>query len=282
MGSQVPSTIVYTCTFDDYDHNFGPLVRTPNTRFLRYGTSRPNRWRIWEHRLVPAAMQLPTQTQTNRRFKFFPGDAALGCDIAIYVDGNILIRADLSPLIREFRESGADIALFRHPSGRTVGEEMDFALGRKISAQDGPLLQAQRETYRGLGLLDAPITENTIIFYRMNSSKVAELGKLWWKEFERFCKRDQVSLPFVLRQVAPKVHVWDWHFHAPSARNTYFARVPHRSPNSLVRLQNAAFFMKGDAYEYRALYGVIKVAGAVRNVPLHVLRLLRGRTDGGK
>lgn len=272
---QGPSAIVYTCTFDDYDYNFGPLVRTPNTRFLRYGTSRPNRWRIWEHLPVPDDMALETQTLTNRRFKFLPGAVLPDCDVAIYVDGTILVRADLSPLIAEFWDSGADIALFPHPSGRTVEQEMDFALEHKTPARDIPLMQAQRDRYREMGLLDMPVTENTIIFYRMAAPKVAEIGTLWWEEFERFSKRDQISLPYVRDRIAPKVHLWDWHFHAPSDRNRYFARAPHRRPSRLARLRAAAFFMKDHALEYRALHGAIKAAGALRKLPGGILRMSR-------
>jgi hypothetical protein len=280
MPAATLSTTIYSCTFADYDYTFGPLARTPGARFLRYGTSRPNRWRIWEHRPVPAAMTLPTQTMTNRRFKMFPGEAVPPCDVAVYVDGHILIRADLTPLIAAFWESGADIALFPHPSGRTLEQEIDFALAHSIPARDAPLAEAQRVRYRKLGLLETPVTENTILFYRMTSPAIAEIGATWWAEMERYSKRDQISLPYVLDRVGPRVHRWDWHFHAPSARNAYFARASHRPRGLAARTRRAAHFMKDYAPEYRALYGALKAGGALRALPGRALRRLRGAEDG--
>lgn len=277
MPLSIPSSIVYSCTFADYDYTFGPLARTPGARFLRFGTTRPNRWRIWEHRPVPDAMVRPTQTMTNRRFKMFPGEAVPPCDVAVYVDGHILIRADLTPLIAEFWESGADIALFPHPSGRNLEEEIDFALAHSIPARDAPLAEQQRARYRERGLLGAPITENTILFYRMTSPKVAAMGDLWWAEMERYSKRDQISLPYVLDRVSPRVHRWDWHFHAPSAGNAYFARSSHRPADLATRTRRAAFFMKDYAPEYRALYGVLRAGGLIRGLPGRILGQGRDR-----
>lgn len=279
MSASCPSSVVYSCTFADYDYTFGPLEKTPGAEFLRFGTTKPNRHGIWQHHPVPAAQEMPTQTLTNRKFKLFPGQTIPECDVAVYIDGNILVRADLSPLIQEFWDSNADIALFPHPSGRSLAEEIDFALDHKIPKEDVALAEAQREKYRALGLLDIPITENTILFYRMGSPKIAAIGDMWWQELEDYCKRDQISLPFVLHHVKPRVHLWDWHFQSPGDDNPYFARSGHRRANPLARMRGAAFFMKDYAFEYRALYGVLKAGGAVRNLPKQIARNMRGR-DG--
>lgn len=261
MSSSSPSSIVYSCTFADYDETLGPFARTPNTQFLRFGTSKPNRRRIWQHMPVPHQLQMETQTLTNRRFKLFPGDVLPECDVAIYVDGNILIRADLSPLIEAFWNSGADIALFPHPSGRTLENEIDFVLERTIPQEHAPLAEMQRQTYGELGILGQKITENTIIFYRMSSPKVAQIGQLWWHELKRYCKRDQISLPYVLNQLAPKVHYWDWHFHHPSEKNIYFARSPHLAKDPGRQFKKRAFFMKDFSTPYWVLATAISMGG---------------------
>ena len=110
MPDTLPHSVVYSCTFANYDYTLGPLMRTPNTDFLRFGTTSPNRHRIWQHKAVPAALEQNTQTLTNRYFKLFPAKVLPECDIAIYVDGNILVRESLAPIIREFWESDADVA----------------------------------------------------------------------------------------------------------------------------------------------------------------------------
>lgn len=247
------STVVYSCTFANYDYTLGPLARTPGAQFLRFGTTKPNRHRIWQHQPIPAHMEQKTQTLTNRRFKLFPGEVLPDCDVAIYVDGNILIRTDLTPLIREFWDSGADIALFPHPSGRTVEEEIDFSIGHTIPDEHTPLAEEQRRDYRPLGVLDRKISENTILFYRMGSPKIAQIGTLWWDHLERYCKRDQISLPYALQQVDPKIHYWDWHFHRASEKNIYFARSGHRAKTAMSRFKSIAFFMQEFSWPHRVV-----------------------------
>lgn len=264
MSGPIPSSIVYSCTFADYDYTLGPLTRTVNTRFIRFGNTRPNRRKIWQHKPIHGSLEKENQTLTNRNFKLFPANVLPECDVAIYVDGNILIRDDLSPIIKEFWDSGADIALFKHPSGRTLGQEIDFALEHKIPARDVSLTENQRQRYKELGLLDRPITENTIIFYRMNSSKVPQIGQLWWDELDQFCKRDQISLPYVLDRVAPKVHLWDWHFHYAAPDNPYFARHGHRQSKVLDRMRQVSHFMQDYSWEHRMIHKVLRSGGALR------------------
>lgn len=245
------SSVVYSCTFANYDYTLGPLARTPGAQFLRFGTTRPNRHRIWQHKPIPAHMTQGTQTLTNRRFKLFPGEVLPDCDVAIYVDGNILIRTDLTPLIREFWDSGADIALFPHPSGRSLEEEIDYSTGYTIPEAHTPLVEEQARIYRDADIMDHKISENTILFYRMRSPKVAQIGAQWWDHLERFCKRDQISLPYAIRQAQPKVHYWDWHFHNASEKNIYFARSGHRATDPFSRFKSVAFFMQEFSWPHK-------------------------------
>lgn len=264
-ASHAPArTIVYSCTYADYDYAFGPLMGTPNTRFLRFGDGRRGWSRTWTYVRVPADLAQPTQTLTNRYFKFFPGRVLPDCDVAIYVDGNILVRADLTPLVTEFLASGADIALFPHPSGRTVEEEIDFALRARIPKADRDKAERQRERYRALGLLDVPVTENTILFFRMSSPVVPRLGEVWWEEMAAYTKRDQVSLPYVLRETRPKVHVWSWHF--ADGTNPYFSRYPHRRGNWVRRLRDTAFVMHEHSALHAVLFSGLKFGGWVRGL----------------
>ena len=279
MPAPLPSSVVYSCTFANYDFTFGPLTRTPNAQFVRYGTTKPNWQGIWRHRPVPTEMEMANQTLTNRNFKFFPNLIAPKSDVAVYIDGNILVRADLSPLIQEFWDSQADIALFPHISGRSLEEEMEFAAVHSIPEHELGLLHSQRNKYELLDLLNTPVTENSILFYRRSSPKVTQIGEQWWKEIRRYCKRDQISLPFVLQQVEPRVHLWDWHFSKPTAKNLYFARHQHRPTGFIERNKSAAFFMKDYSIGYQALFGAIKVGGTIRGAQKNAFGYLRG---GGK
>lgn len=258
--------IVYSCSFRDYDYTIGPLERTHSCEFLRFGDSLRDRFGVWCHELVPDALRGDSQLLMNRRMKLFPERFLPDCDVAIYVDGNILIRADLSPLIVEFMESGADIALFRHPSGRTLNQEIDHALVYRIPSEDFQVTEEQRKRYASMGLLEAQISENSVIFYRMGSSKIARLGEAWWGELDRYSKRDQISLPYALQQSMASVYFWDWHFHSPSSKNLYFARYRHRRTGFLNQLRDRPHVLQEYSVRHRLIMESMKFAGSLRRM----------------
>jgi hypothetical protein len=228
---------IYSCTFSSYDFDFGPFAATTGARMLRFTDTPEIRRGLWERLAVPEeAARQPSQALINRYMKFFPMRFFAGSEVAVYVDGNILIKADLSPLLDEFRHSGADMALFPHPSGRTLDEEIDFAMRHRMKPDQRPLAEEQRARYHALGLLDHPITENSIIFYRLGSNVLPAFAEAWWQELQTYSHRDQISLPFALHEVPLAVHSWDWHF--KETPNPYFDRYPHRygSPHKQRRI----------------------------------------------
>lgn len=256
---------VYSCTFSNYDFDFGPFAATPGARMLRF-TDRPDiRRGVWERREVPEeAASQPSQTLTNRYMKFFPMRFFEDAEVAVYVDGNILIKSDLSPLIDEFRASGADIALFPHPSGRTLDEEIEFASRHRMKPEQRPLAEKQRDRYGAAGLLGNRITENSIIFYRLASADLFAFAQTWWQEMQVLTHRDQISLPFALHQVPLAVHRWDWHF--KETPNPFFDRYPHRygSPHNQRRI--AAEFLGKYRLDQRLLSYVIHPPKIVESI----------------
>ena len=73
------------------------------------------------------------------------------------------------------------------------------------------------------GELKVPLTENSLII-RRNNGIIKELNELWWKEYQEGSQRDQLSLPYALEQVKPKLtilpfsardnkYIYGWHQH---------------------------------------------------------------------
>ena len=254
---------VYSCTFDNYDYTFGPLVHTPATEFLRFGDWQPDYSSRWQHRHVPEKLKGLNAPLINRYLKFHPRLVAPGADVCVYVDGNIMIKTDLRPLIEEFVESRCDIALFPHPSGRTVEEEMDFAqtVGR-IGRDHAHRLTLQRERYAKSGTLSHPVTENSIIFYNMRSEKLDSISETWWYELTSYTHRDQVSLPHVLQKVQPRVKPWTWHFKDPE--NPYFLRHAHKHGSHFDIAKRKAYVLKDFSTLYAAKFLMLRLIGRAR------------------
>jgi hypothetical protein len=194
-----------------------------------------------------------SQTHANRYAKFFPHRVLPEADCSIYLDANILVLGDLTPLIGEFLASGADIGLFPHRERSTLAEEFEFCrqVG-KIPPSDVEKGLAQLRRYRDAGLPPDPtFTENAIIFRRHGNPALADAMELWWSELRSYTQRDQLSLPYVLFKSPLAVKIWDWNY---KYRNPYFVRYLHRRGP----LHDLNVFLKNKQFYGRlqhALYG---------------------------
>ena len=77
-----------------------------------------------------------SQTMANRYAKFFPQAVLPEVGCSVYLNANILVLGDLTPLIREFVNSGADIGLFPHRERSTLAEEFEFC--RRVGKSPPP------------------------------------------------------------------------------------------------------------------------------------------------
>jgi hypothetical protein len=225
-------TILYACANLAYDQIFSPVVASPGIEPVLFSDRRPRFVSGWNWRPMPEAAARLGPSLANRHAKFFPMKIFPEADYSIYIDANLLVIADLTPLLREFIASDADIGLFPHSARRDIHAEFDFckAVG-KIAPADHALGQAQLDFYRAEGLPeDHVFTENAIILRRHGRGEargeaLAAAMELWWDQLARFTKRDQLSLPYVLDRSDLRVKVWDWSYLAP---NPYFSRQIHR------------------------------------------------------
>jgi hypothetical protein len=268
------AAVIYSCAFKDYDFDFEPFATTPGAAMLRFTDARPYRG-VWERQPIPAeASSQGSQLLANRFMKMFPGRFLPDADVAVYVDGNILIKSALSPLLEEFRSSDADIALFWHRDARTLAEEIDFAIKHRVRAEQRDLALAQRARYEELGILDRPVTENSIIFYRPRRTVTQELGAVWWDETLAYAHRDQFSLPYALSVVPARVHHWSWHF--KSTLNPFFDQYPHRYGSRHNQRRLAAEFLGRYRLDQRVLSYLIHPPKIIESA-LKRIRPVKGR-----
>jgi hypothetical protein len=233
------SVVLYAWTNLAYEQVFSQVEATPGTEPVLIADRRPRFLGGWRWRPYPPEAAALGPALANRWCKFFPERIFPEAEISIYVDANTLILADLTPLVAEFRASGAAIGLFRHGERGDIVAELAFgkAVG-KIPPAEAATAEAQVAGYLAAGLPAAHLlTENGVIFRRHGAPGLDAAMALWWQELGRASKRDQLSLPYVLHATGLAAKVWDWSY---VAGNRYFERYPHR--RSL--LEDANVFMK--------------------------------------
>ena len=195
--------VLYACTDLAYDQVFSPVEATPGVAPVLIADRQPRFLGGWRWRPYPPEAAALSPALANRWCKFFPERIFPEAEISIYVDANTLILADLTPLVAEFRASGAAIGLFppRRARRHRGGARLRQGGGEDPARRDGD----GRGAARGLpadGLpADAPASPRTA----SSSAATARRGStrrwtLWWQELSRASKRDQLSLPYVLMQ----------------------------------------------------------------------------------
>ncbi|HPI49240.1 MAG TPA: glycosyltransferase [Hyphomonadaceae bacterium] len=117
-------------------------------------------------------------------------------EIAVWVDGNVLVRGDLTADIEAFRKSGLAVAAIPHPLRTNVYEEAEEC--GKRSKDDVAVMQQQMRRYLDAGFDGAGLIESNFMMFRIGHPKLAEFLDTWWAEIEKGSRRDQLSLSYAL------------------------------------------------------------------------------------
>lgn len=133
-------------------------------------------------------------------------------DIYLWVDSSCrLPRADSARWFME-QLGDKDMAVFKHPDRRTVQEEADFLKKRlklEAAGKKKPYVLPRYENED----IDGQLAEvdpqdrlyaSTALIYR-NTIGVREALKAWWLHTSRFHSIDQLSLPYVIKDVPHNV-----------------------------------------------------------------------------
>lgn len=124
------------------------------------------------------------------------------CRIAVWLDGGILIRGDLSGLIDDFERSGLPVAAVPHPFRTSVYEEAWACIDR--GREEASVIEPQMARYRSAGFDCDDLIESGLLMYRLDHPQLAPFLSAWWAEIERGSRRDQLSLNYAMAQTGIK------------------------------------------------------------------------------
>jgi len=186
-----PRYVVYTSIFGDYDSLHDPRVPSANVRFMCFTDNRSVRSKAWE--LVYVAPE-GNGTDLNRRLKINPHRYLPAHDYSLYVDGNVRVLGDLGPLFEKYAQI-TEIAAPRHPARNCLYDEAAACIagGKGDPARIREIVAG----YDRVGFpRDAGLFEFHLLFRRTFSADVIRLMELWWSEYEKGGRRDQITFPY--------------------------------------------------------------------------------------
>lgn len=189
----VQNKVVYTAVFGDYD--FVPAVNpkwdcdfvcfTDNPEIVSSG---------WQVILVQLDHESPAQA--NRRYKMLPHKYLALYECSLYVDGNIKIVADPSPLFDKYLSKGI-FAIPKHQDRNCSFAEARLCISGGRVNKEITVQQMSRYALDGFPE-NFGMTENGVLLRSHHNKNVVALMDAWWTEYCNGGKRDQLSLPYLI------------------------------------------------------------------------------------
>lgn len=216
--------MVYTALFGDIDPLWTPLpVAMRGARWVAFTDRERLSQGLWTHELTekwPNILLDTNRTHSNvgwevrvvgkpfgnrgtaRHYKAMPPfpDA----DVTIWIDGNVRLRIPAAKAVRRWLGSG-DLATFDHNDRHCLYDEAVFCLmkGKGVKVK----LRRQVRAYQKSGMPVGWGLAETKCVIRRNTERIQRLGEAWWEQLQQFSLRDQVSLPYVCRELGLRWNV---------------------------------------------------------------------------
>jgi hypothetical protein len=116
---------------------------------------------------------------------------------SVYVDADIFIPEQ--KLIDEVKASGKDIGVFKHPERDCVYKEADEILARGKDTREN--LKSHIEHLKSIGWPEHAGLAACGVIVRHHTEEIKRLNEKWWIEICTHSKRDQLSFPYIFRDV---------------------------------------------------------------------------------
>lgn len=185
---------VYTSIFGKYDSLKEPLIKPNNIDYFIITDQKIPDSSMWKKLTIGNHGNF-SPAEKNRYAKMHPDSFFESYQYSIYVDGSIKIVSDLTPLIKYIGKAG--MAVHKHSQRNCVFDELEYAVNSfKITKKEatGYLKYIQDiKMPKDFGLCECGV-----IAREHNNPMCKKIMSLWWNQFLRYIKRDQISFPVVL------------------------------------------------------------------------------------
>lgn len=193
-GERSPKIALYTAICGKYDKIRDPLVLQNNIDYHLFADSPVMVTELWQVRPAPFLDEDPTRSA--RFIKTHPHIFFKDYDIAIWVDGNITLMNDVSPMVADLLASGKPIGAFPHQHRKNIYDEMEACL--QLKKDDEQLMREQIKRYQKANFSHDDLAETGFLIFNLKHPNLTSVLDRWWAEIEAGSKRDQLSLNYSL------------------------------------------------------------------------------------
>jgi lipopolysaccharide biosynthesis glycosyltransferase len=230
MEKNNKKTIVYTAIFGDRDKLSDPKVLNENFEYVCF-TDNPNLTsKIWKIKLCSPIS--PDPVISAKLFKVLPQKFFPEFEKSIWIDGNMIVAKDLSPLL-DLVDDETTLACFDHNLSKTdsvncIYDEANLLLkkiseGKHHTLDPKPIIkQVERLKKEGYPEQNGLISGNLLIRKHMNK-KCIQMMEEWWSEILSGSRRDELSFNYLAWKNGFKFKYIDGDF----KDNKWFIRLKH-------------------------------------------------------
>ena len=194
-----PKIVVYTCITGRYDKLVSPFLKFNNIDYIAFTDNKEEDNKIWKIKDIPDNIKkIEDNVLINRYIKFHPQELFKGkYDYSIYIDGNIKVISDLTPLVYAVNPK-TGMALHRHRFRNCIYNEVEVC--RLIKKGNYNKMKKQINKYREEGFPKAfGLYECNVIVCDLNNKNSETITTSWWDNFlNSESYRDQIILPYVV------------------------------------------------------------------------------------
>lgn len=193
----------YTCITGDYDVIKPVLYPDSEVDYLLFSNQTieaPFPWQVVI--ITPDGLDNKDSGRTVKIRPHLLSELA-SYDACVYIDGNVQVIGRIREFVEKLINDDMDVHFFHHPYRRSVKEEI------RACAYFGHswawLLLKQYQRYRNARFPDSlGLFETGIMIWRP-TLKAKEFAEIWWAEYCRDAKRDQIALPYAIWKAPPLV-----------------------------------------------------------------------------
>jgi hypothetical protein len=199
------NTVAYfTCITGDYDTLRLPEHLSAEIDYHVFTDQPVSGYGVFQVHPV-GMLGLSDPTRRARHIKLHPHTLMAGYDVVVFGDANVIIRGDLMPHVRRFRESGSPLAFVPHPARHCLYEEavICVACERDSAERIVPQMLAYQQEGFPAG---AGLSESNLFACRPADPATPAFFEAWWTELERGSRRDQLSAHYVLWKLGLNPH----------------------------------------------------------------------------
>ena len=245
--------------------------------------------RTWKIRHVDPRFPLDP-VRSARRPKLLAHEYLPDYDESIYVDNSVLLTAEPAEIFGELLPDDVAMGILAHSFRGALRDEFEAVVA--VGADAPWICEEQRSQYEAQdpASLDEQTLWSGLIVRRHHDEAVRRTMALWWEHVLRFSRRDQLSLPLVLRTCGLDVAVHRLdnllsHFHEwprGAAQHVRAARQLSPGPESrLAELEQRATALEAARTEAVAERDALRarIASLERSTSWQITRPLRAMSS---